>query len=62
MIKEKEIIKSIRRDLKEGEPFSFRQIAGKLYVGVRYNYDKQFDEFTIFVTGDYSTTGGLLKK
>jgi hypothetical protein len=60
-MKEKEIIKSIKRDLKEGEPFSFRQIDGKLYVGVRYNYDKQYDEFTIFISEDYSIFGGLIK-
>lgn len=54
--------KSILKDLKQGEPFSYRMRDGELFIGVRMNYDKGIDEYEIFRCFDYKKVkDGIIK-
>lgn len=54
--------KSILKDLREGEPFSYRMRDGELFIGVRMNIDKKYDEYEIFRCFDYKKIkDGIIK-
>jgi len=52
----RKIRKEIMKDLKDGEPFSYKKNGDSLVIGVRMGFGKTTDEFEIYVCDQYNMT------
>jgi hypothetical protein len=60
---ERDLINSIVKDLRAGEPFSYTKCADKLIIGVRSNYSNDDDEFEVFSCENFKIAKqGLIKR